>query len=50
MCDQSDGLVERFNCMLGEQLTILTSTHQLDWNMQLPFVLMACHTVVQELF
>ena len=45
---QSDGLVERFNRTLGQQLSILTTTHQRDWDMHLPLVLMACRTAVQD--
>ncbi|XP_062421526.1 uncharacterized protein clasp1b [Pungitius pungitius] len=45
---QSDGLVERFNRTLGEQLAILTADHQRDWDMHLPLVLMACRTAVHD--
>ena len=45
---QSDGLVERFNKTLAEQLAIVTAKHQRDWDMQLPLVLMACRSAVQE--
>ena len=45
---QSDGLVERFNRTLAEQLSILTSTHQRDWDTHLPLVLMACRSAVQD--
>ena len=45
---QSDGLVERFNRTLEKQLAILTAEHQRDWDTQLPFVLMAYRSAVQE--
>ena len=45
---QSDGLVERFHRTMGQQLAILTSQHQRDWDNYLPLVLMACRTAVQE--
>jgi len=45
---QSDGLVERFHRTLGQQLAILTSKHQKDWDDHLPLVLMACRSAVQE--
>ena len=45
---QGDGLVERFHRTMGQQLAILTSQHQRDWDNHLPLVLMACRTAVQE--
>ena len=45
---QSDGLVERFHRTLGQQLAILTSKHQRDWDDHLPLVLMSCRSAVQE--
>ena len=45
---QSDGLVERFHRTMGQQLAILTSQHQRDWDDHLPLVLMACRSAVQE--
>ncbi|XP_064827230.1 uncharacterized protein LOC135543829 [Oncorhynchus masou masou] len=45
---QSDGLVERFNKMLGQQLAIVSSKHQRDWDKHLPMVLMACRSAVQD--
>ncbi|XP_029574004.1 uncharacterized protein LOC115165110 [Salmo trutta] len=45
---QSDGLVERFNRTLAQQLAIVTSKHQRDWDTHLPFILMACRSAVQE--
>ncbi|KAF7645993.1 hypothetical protein LDENG_00195090 [Lucifuga dentata] len=48
MRPQSDGLVERFHRTLGQQLAILMSQHQWDWDKHLPLVLMACRSAVQE--
>lgn len=45
---QSDGLVERFNRTLAEQLSILTSTHQQDWDTHLSLVLMAYRSATQD--
>ena len=45
---QSDGLVERFNRTLVEQLAIITNKHQQDWDKYLALVLMACRSAVQE--
>ena len=45
---QSDGLVERLHRTLGQQLAILTSKHQRNWDEHLPLVLMACRSAVQE--
>ena len=45
---QSDGLVERFNWTLIQQLAIVTAKHQRDWDKRLPLVLMACLSAVQE--
>lgn len=45
---QSDGLVERFNKTLGQQLAIVSSKHQRDWDKHLPMVLMACRSAVQD--
>lgn len=42
---QSDGLVERFNRILGQQLAIISAKHQKDWDMHLPLVLMACRSL-----
>ena len=39
---QGDGLVERFHRTMGQQLAILTSQHQRDWENHLPLVLTAC--------
>lgn len=45
---QSDGLVERFNKTLGQQLAIVSAKHQRDWDKHLPMVLMACRSAVQD--
>jgi len=45
---QSDGLVERFNKTLAQQLAIVTAQHQKDWDTHLPLVLMACRSAVQD--
>lgn len=45
---QSNGLVERFNRTLAKQRTILTAEHQRDWDMHLPFVLLAYRLAVQD--
>ena len=45
---QSDGLVERFNKTLGQQLAIVSAKHQRDWDRHLPMILMACHSAVQD--
>lgn len=45
---QSDGLVERFNRTLDQQLAILTADHQRDWDTHLPFILMAYRSAVQD--
>lgn len=44
---QCDGLVERFNRTLGEQLAIVVAKHQRDWDLHLPLVLMAYRSAVQ---
>lgn len=45
---QSDGLVERFNRTLAVQLAVTTASHQKDWDTQLPLVLLACRSAVQD--
>lgn len=45
---QSDGLVKQFNRTLAKQLAILTAEHQCDWDMHLPFVLLAYRSAVQD--
>ncbi|KAJ7989377.1 hypothetical protein DPEC_G00303900 [Dallia pectoralis] len=44
---QSDGLVERFHRTMAQQLAIVTSKHQKDWDTHLPFILMAYRSAVQ---
>ena len=38
---QADGLVERFNAMLCDGLSMYVSTHQKDWDKHPPLVLLA---------
>ncbi|KAJ8353974.1 hypothetical protein SKAU_G00215410 [Synaphobranchus kaupii] len=45
---QSDGLVERFNRTMGQQLAIVTAKHQRDWDRHIPLVLMAYRSAVQD--
>uniref|UniRef100_A0AAV2LKB0 ribonuclease H n=1 Tax=Knipowitschia caucasica TaxID=637954 RepID=A0AAV2LKB0_KNICA len=45
---QSDGLVERFNRTMQQQLAILTAAHQRDWDKHIPLVLMAYRSAVQN--
>lgn len=45
---QSDGLVERFNRTLAQQLAMVTAKHQRDWDNHLPFVLMAYRSATQD--
>ncbi|XP_061093063.1 uncharacterized protein LOC133125281 [Conger conger] len=45
---QSDGLVERFNRTLGQQLAIVTAKHQRDWDAHVPLVLMAYRSATQD--
>ena len=45
---QSDGLVERFNLTMRQQLAILTADHQRDWDKHIPLVLMAYRSAVQS--
>lgn len=45
---QSDGLVERFNLTMQQQLAILTADHQRDWDRHIPFALMAYRSAVQS--
>ncbi|CAI5661042.1 unnamed protein product [Oreochromis niloticus] len=44
---QSDGLVERFNRTLAQQLAIVKE-HQRDWDYHLPLILMAYRSAVQD--
>ena len=45
---QSDGLVERFNRTLAQQLAIVTAKHQRDWDNHVALVLMACRSATQD--
>ena len=45
---KSDGLVERQNGTLERLLAMVVSEHQFDWDDQLPFVVMAYRSSVQE--
>ncbi|XP_076851923.1 heat shock 70 kDa protein 12B [Brachyhypopomus gauderio] len=45
---QGDGLVERFNRTLATQLAMATQENQRDWDKQLPLVLLACRSALQE--
>nr|XP_055054004.1 uncharacterized protein LOC129439426 [Misgurnus anguillicaudatus] len=45
---QSDGLVERYNRTLATQLALCVSRDQRDWDLQLPLVLLATRSAVQE--
>ena len=44
---QSDGLVERFHRTMKDQLAIVVSEHQKDWDAHLPLVVMAYRSAVQ---
>ena len=45
---QSDGLVERFNRTLLNMLSIFCKDNETTWDLQLPYVMMAYRTSVQE--
>jgi len=45
---QSDGLVERFNRTLLNMLSVIAKDREQDWDLQLPLVMMAYWTSVQE--
>ena len=45
---QSDGLVERFNHTLLNMLSIAAQDRECDWDLQLPLLMMAYRTSVQE--
>ena len=45
---QSDGLVERFNRTLEQMLSVYVHENQKDWDLHLPFVLMAFRSSPQE--
>ena len=45
---QSDGLVEQFNRTLLNMLSIFCKDNETTWDLQLPYVMMAYRTSVQE--
>lgn len=45
---KSDGLVERLNRTIGEMLSSYVREDQLDWDVHVPFVMMAYRASVQE--
>ena len=45
---QSDGMVERFNHTLVTMLSAYVSEHQRDWDMHLPYVMMAYRSAEHE--
>ena len=45
---QSDGLVERFNRTLEQMLSVYVHENQRDWDLHVPFVLMAFRSSPQE--
>jgi transposase InsO family protein len=45
---QSDGMVERFNRTLLNALASFADLHQRDWDLYIPFVLLAYRSVVHE--
>ena len=45
---QSDGLVERFNRTLLNMLSVVAKDNEHDWDLQVPLVMMAYRTSVQE--
>uniref|UniRef100_A0A3P9L4N5 Gypsy retrotransposon integrase-like protein 1 n=1 Tax=Oryzias latipes TaxID=8090 RepID=A0A3P9L4N5_ORYLA len=45
---QSDGLVERFNRTLAEQLAIVADRHQRDWDTHVPLLLMGYRSAAQD--
>ena len=45
---QSNGLVERFNRTLAQQLAIVTAKHQRDWDTHIPLMLMAYRSAAQD--
>ncbi|GFU17506.1 retrovirus-related Pol polyprotein from transposon 412 [Trichonephila clavipes] len=45
---QSDGMVERFNRTILNSLSLLVSSNQQDWDMKLPFFLLAYRSAVHE--
>jgi hypothetical protein len=45
---QSDGMVERFNRTLENQLAIFVEQNQRDWDRWIPFLLMAYRSSIHE--
>ena len=45
---QSDGMVERFNGTLLDQLAKFADYHQTDWDQHIPFLMMAYRSAVHE--
>ena len=45
---QSDGMVERFNRTLEAQLSKFADYHQRDWDVHIPFLLMAYRSAVHD--
>ena len=45
---QSDGMVERFNRTIENQLTAFVSTNQRDWDKHIPLLLLSYRTAVHE--
>ncbi|GFY05472.1 retrovirus-related Pol polyprotein from transposon 412 [Trichonephila clavipes] len=45
---QSDGMVERFNRTILNSLSLLVSSKQQDWDIKLPFFLLAYRSAVHE--
>ena len=45
---QTDGLLERFNSTLMNMLAKLVERNGSDWDIQLPYVLFAYHSCIQE--
>ena len=45
---QSDGMVERYNRTLENQLATFVQDHQKDWDLHLPLLLMSYHSAVHK--
>lgn len=45
---QSDGMVERFNRTLTTMLSAFVNEHHSDWDVHLPYVMMAYRSSIQE--
>ena len=45
---QSDGMVERFNRTLGNEMAIFVEKHQKNWDEQIPLLLLFYRTAVHE--